>query len=59
MDQKKLKELTGFDDMGDISFAEIYLVLEKEFVEKIKGWGKGFRGSKRGQSGQVGKRTFN
>ena len=59
MDQAKLKELTGFDDMGDISFATIYLVLEKEFVQGIKSWGKGFRGSKRGQSGKIGRTKFN
>jgi len=59
MDQDKLEELTGFADMGEVSFAEIYTVLEKEFVENIKEWGKGYRGSKRGQSGQVGRTKFN
>jgi len=59
LNQANLKTLTGFDDMGDIAFAEIYQVLEREFVKNIKDWGKGFRGAKRGQSGRIGKVKFN
>ena len=59
IDKTSMKDLTGEEDIGEISFNEYFKTLDAEFVTKIKDWGKKFRGSKRGQSGKIGKKKFN
>lgn len=59
IDKNSMSELTGEEDIGEISFNEYFKTLDAEFVTKIKDWGKKFRGSKRGQSGKIGKKKFN
>ena len=48
---------TGVNRLIDLSFNQLFVMIKDEFVDKIaKPWGKTYRATKRGSTGQIGKK---
>ena len=58
MDAKEIRTLTGKEDVGALTYPEYAKILQSKVINDIiKPWGKKYRGSKRGQSGGIGRKT--